>query len=209
MLFERFNQPQVTKNNFPYHLSLLCNNQAGKHSFNFENTLKSGFKNTGIFPYDPVAIRATVDFNLTRFDSHNSEQLSTSEVMDDDNATLKNIVQMLEVNEKMDSGKVAACKKAIKSIASGGKHEIEQVIEAHGKAFATVKPEKQRVLKDQRLVVDKGRILLKDDFMRALDDREVAKAAAKQKTKSTTGKKPKDLTVAVRKRSSKKPAKKS
>ena len=129
--------------------------------------------------------------------------------MDDDNATLKNIVQMLEVNEKMDSGKVVACKKAIKSIAPGGKHEIEQVFEAHGKASATVKPRKQRVLKDQRLVVEKGRILLKDDFMRALDDREVAKAAAKQKTKSTTGKKPKDLTVAVRKRSSKKPAKKS
>ena len=209
MLCEQFNQLQVTKNNLPYHLSPLCNNRAGKHSFNFENTLKSGFKNTGIFPYDPAVIRATVDVNLTRFDCDNSGQLPTLEVMDDDNETLKNIGQMLEVNEKMDLGQVAACKKAIKSIASGAKHEIEKVIEAHGKAFATVKPKKQRVLKDQRLVVDKGRILLKDDFMRALDDREVAKAAAKQKTKSTTAKKTKDTPMTVRKRSSKKPVKKS
>ena len=206
---DQFIRSQVTKNNFPYHLSLLCNNKAGKHSFNFENTLKSGFKNTGIYPFDPVVIRATVDVNLTRFDCDNSQQLPTLEVMDDNNQTLKNIVQMLEVNEKMDSGKVAACKKAIKSIAAGGKHDIEQVIEAHGKAFATVKPKKQRVLKDQRLVVDKGRILLKDDFMKALDDREVAKAAAKPKTKSRAVEKSKDIPMAVRKRSSKKPVKKS
>ena len=72
-----------------------------------------------------------------------------------------------------------------------------------------MKPKKQRVLKDQRLVVDKGRILSKDDFMKALDDREVAKTAAKPKTKSRAVEKSKDIPMAVRKRSSKKPVKKS
>ena len=87
---------QVTKNNFPYQLSLLCNNLAGKNSFNFESTLKSGFKNTGIFPFDPAAIRATVNSNLTGFDMDKSEQSSSSVARNVGNESLNFIGQFLE-----------------------------------------------------------------------------------------------------------------
>ena len=107
----------------------------------------------------------------------------------------------------MDSAKVASCQKAIRAIESSGKFAIEQVLEAHGRAFATVKPKKQRALKDQRLAVDKGKILLKDEFLKALDDREkakiAAKVAAKQKRKTAVCKKSKDIPKTIQKRSKK------
>ena len=194
---------RVTKNDFPYHLSLLCNDLAGIHSFSFENTLKSGFKNTGIFPYDPAVIRATVDLNLTSFDKPHPEHAAVPEILDENDESLKFIGQVLEVNRKMDPAKIVACQKAIKAIESGGKYAIEEVLEAHGRAFATVKPKKQRCLKDQRLAVDKGEILLKDEFLKALEDREVAKGAAKQKRKVPVPKKSEEIPKTIRKRSAK------
>ena len=42
----------------------------------------------------------------------------------------------------MDSEEVTACQKALQIAASGGKLEVEQIFEAHGRAFAAMKPEK-------------------------------------------------------------------
>ena len=187
---------------------MLSSNQGGKHSFNFENTLKSGFKNTGIFPHDPAVIRATVDLGLSRYDDGNTELPESSVVLGDDNESLKHIGQILEINEEMDSSTVAACQKALKTAASGGKTEIELIVEAHGRAFAAMKPKKQRVSKDHRLAVEKGRILLQDDFLKALDDRQTAEDAAKQGREVTVRKKSKSKPEVTSKKTSRKTTKK-
>ena len=97
----------------------------------------------------------------------------------------------------MEPGRITASKKAIKAIASGGKSEIELVIEAHGRPFATVKPKRQRVLEDQRLAVERGEILLKEDFLKAMDDCEITRANAKQKREHLI--RGKDIAVTIRK----------
>ncbi|GAU97574.1 hypothetical protein RvY_08848 [Ramazzottius varieornatus] len=44
---------KMTRNTFAGHLALLCTSEASRFSFEFKAPLKSGFKNTSIFPFSP------------------------------------------------------------------------------------------------------------------------------------------------------------
>ncbi|GAU90325.1 hypothetical protein RvY_02756 [Ramazzottius varieornatus] len=50
---------EMTRNFSAEHLALLCTQETSRLSSDFETSLRSGFKNTGIFPFSPETVRAT------------------------------------------------------------------------------------------------------------------------------------------------------
>ncbi|GAV06170.1 hypothetical protein RvY_16197 [Ramazzottius varieornatus] len=155
---------------FSGHMALLCTPLAHKFSFDFES-VKAGFRKTGIFPFDPEAIRQTVDKTPTRNDQQQNP------LLDKHHQSLQTIDVILRKGLNFDSEKVDSCLDSIVNVGTGHRTVAERIASAAGKTFAQMKPKKQRQLTDKRLARDRGVNLLGADYRSGIDDRTAAKAA--------------------------------
>ncbi|GAV07148.1 hypothetical protein RvY_17023 [Ramazzottius varieornatus] len=171
-------------------------------------SLKSGFRNTGIFPFSPETIRGTVDKRLVAQDAPVSPMLTK------ESSPMKDVADILRSRVGRDDDKINASIESIVSIYAGHKTATETVVAAVSKAFSFSKPKKQRKPKDQRLALDKGRNVLDSEYVEAVEERSRArlalKVSKKAKPSETADEVPKkrgrpktaqiDLPVAVKKR---------
>ncbi|GAV06067.1 hypothetical protein RvY_16103 [Ramazzottius varieornatus] len=155
---------EMTRNTFAGHLALLCTTEASRFSFEFEAPLKSGFKNTGIFPFSPETIRATVDKKLAAQDA------PALPVLTKERSPMKDVAEILRSRVPGDDDKIDASIESIVSIYGGHKSVAETVVAAAGNAFSFSKPKEQKKPKDQRLALERGRKFLDTEYVAAIKE---------------------------------------
>ena len=182
----------MSRHTFSAHLTTLCTSEASPHSFDFKRSLIAGFRDTGIFPFQPDLIRNTVDMNLINHDSAAPTALSK------DSPTLQTVADLLRTNEKFTDTQVEASLNSLVGISAGHRSAVVTYTAAAGKVFAMLKVRKQRRVKDSRLEIEKGRNMLEPEYMAALVERDKKKenaAAIKKARKLSSNVSKKDLTV--------------
>ncbi|GAU96001.1 hypothetical protein RvY_07511 [Ramazzottius varieornatus] len=103
---------EISRRTFSGHMALLCTPLAHKFSFDFES-VKAGFRKTGIFPFDPEAIRQTVDKTPTRNDQQQNP------LLDKHHQSLQTIAVILRKGLNFDSEKVESCLDSIVNVGTG------------------------------------------------------------------------------------------
>ncbi|GAV08498.1 hypothetical protein RvY_18180 [Ramazzottius varieornatus] len=163
--FHRINpQCEITRNTSPGVLAELCTPGASMFSFEFEASLKSGFRKTGVFPFSPDVIPRTVDKELIKYDE------PSLPVLDRESFPKKKVAAILRADKvKMDDAMVEASLESIDHIRSDYKSVANMVLSAAGKAFAFSKPKKQRKAKDTRVALEAGRNMLSSEYMEVIE----------------------------------------
>ena len=162
----------MSRHTFSKHMATLCTPTADPHSFDFSRSLPSGFRETGIFPFNPEVIRDSV--TKTVKDPNFSEY----------SAPLELIANILRNTMKLNEEKTEACLEAIVNISSDYQYLAKTIRAAAEKSIIAPKPKKTRGLKDQRLASDKGVLCLESEFVSGMRDIVAAKAAATEAKKS-------------------------
>ena len=182
----------MSRHTFSGHLATLCSPSASQYSFDFKSSLEAGFRDTGIFPFQPDLIRNTVDIRLINHD------LAAPAALSKDSPTLQTVADLLRTNEKFTDIQVEASLNSLVGISAGHRSAVVTYTAAAGKVFATFKVRKQRRVKDSRLEIEKGRNMLEPEYMAALVERDKNKenaAAVKKARKISSNASKDDVTV--------------
>ena len=153
-------------------MAILCTPSADPHSFDFSRSLPSGFRDTGIFPFNPEIIRDSVTKAI--------EEPEFPEY----SAPLDLIANILRNSMKLDEEKTETCLEAIMNIASDHSYLAKTIRAAAEKSIIAPKPKKTHRLEDQRLALDKGVLCLESAFVSGMRDIVAAKTAAAEAKKS-------------------------
>ena len=153
-------------------MAILCTPSADPHSFDFSRSLPSGFRDTGIFPFNPEIIRDSVTKAI--------EEPEFPEY----SAPLDLIANILRNSMKLDEEKTKACLEAIANISSNHQYLAKTIRAATGRSIIAPKPKKNPRLKDQRLALDRGVLCLESEFVSGMRNIVAAKTAAAEAKKS-------------------------
>ena len=100
-----------------------------------------------------------------------------------DSGAMLLIASLLKHSMHLSEAKINACLEAIADIASDHRYLAETLRAAAEKSIVVPKPKKQRRLKDQPLVLDKGALCLESGFVSGMRDKVKAKESVAKKKK--------------------------
>ena len=151
---------QLTRNSFPEHALEVLKN------CNFVDTLRDGFRKTGLHPFCPTTMLNTVK-HIGRADDPTSPSPPT---LSPQKRKLREIMSNMNVPDASIETLVEQTVRA----ARGESAEFHIAKSLH-KALLETNPKKKRMLKDQRLSTDSGLLLTSSLGVAALNEQENAK----------------------------------
>ena len=151
---------QLTRNNFPAHLIALW------QTFNVSSTLIDGFKKTGLFPFAPEIILATV-----KPIGQQMIAAPASPTISPQKRKIREALVEMNVNDEEAKSVLDHAERAARGKSLG--YDIAKSFQA---ALLNLNPIKKRKSKDFRLNTETGLILTASDVIMALEEKAANKA---------------------------------